>query len=36
MNFTNKNMLITGATGFVGSYLAKELLIRRKMFMAYK
>ncbi|MDP2836342.1 MAG: GDP-mannose 4,6-dehydratase [Methanobacteriaceae archaeon] len=26
MNFTNKNILITGATGFVGSYLAKELI----------
>ena len=26
MKFTNKNILITGATGFVGSYLAKELL----------
>jgi len=26
MNFTNKNILITGVTGFVGSYLAKELI----------
>ena len=26
MKFTNKNILITGATGFVGSYLAKELI----------
>lgn len=25
MNFANKNILITGVTGFVGSYLAKEL-----------
>ena len=26
MNFKNKNILITGVTGFVGSYLAKELI----------
>jgi GDPmannose 4,6-dehydratase len=26
MNFQNKNILITGVTGFVGSYLAKELI----------
>ena len=26
MNFKDKNILITGATGFVGSYLAKELI----------
>jgi len=26
MNFKDKNILITGVSGFVGSYLAEELL----------